>query len=71
MSGYIASKLPPTRGSHPMSDQRATAYFYKYAVKRLPDASLSKISLRPNVASGIVWQIATNCFDLALINPKR
>jgi len=54
-----------------MSDLRATAYFYKYAVKRLPDASLSKISLRPNVASGIVWQIATNCFDLVLINTKR
>jgi hypothetical protein len=54
-----------------MSDERATAHFDRYAVKRLPDASLSKISLRPNVASGIVWQIATNCFDLVLINTKR
>jgi len=50
---------------------RGQARSYKWTVKPRPDASLSKISLRRNVASGIVWQIATNCFFLVLINTKR
>jgi hypothetical protein len=53
-----------------MLDERATAHVYRYVVKRRPDALLSKISLRLNVASGIVWRIATNCFDLVLIIPN-